>query len=175
MSAVARERIELLPSRALAVAVAAGGAAIAALGVALAIGGASEGRLRDGLFAGIVTVGAGAYMVVYALPIARSPQAQAVADERGLHHLPRFGRGFTLAWEEVAALGRVRRGKHSALGIWLRDRERLVAAKPALARPLLRLGHALGRCDLRAGVFASRGTIEAFARRVAGVYGVELR
>jgi hypothetical protein len=169
-------RVELRPSAAFAVLFIASGLALAALGtigLMQSLPGWEEGS-RHSIFAA-TTIGLALSVAGLGVAMARNSKPVLVADRRGLHHLPRFRAGWTMAWEEIAAVGCIRRGKHRGLGIWVRDRDAWIAARSAVERPLLRLSAAMGRADRRIGVMALPSSIEAFAAEVAKRFGVELR
>ena len=145
------------------------------------IGGVLLGRRLLGaagdepLVASIVLLVMGALLIASIGPMAWAPRPILVADARGLHYLPRLGKGESFAWEELAAVGWVRAGKHSGFGLWMRDRQEYVASRPGWQQPLYRLGEAMGRPERRLSVMAGREAATAFAQQIAQHYPVEAR
>ncbi|MBM4015661.1 MAG: hypothetical protein FJ293_11950 [Planctomycetes bacterium] len=134
----------------------------------------ADPRATDRWFAGGVAL-MGVAVVAGMGPMAWAPRPILVADARGLHYLLRFGKGASFAWDELAAVGWVRAGKHSGFGLWMRDRQAWLASLPGWQQPLHRLGQALGRPERRLSVLAGRQAINAFAAQIAQHYPVEAR
>lgn len=149
--------------------------------VLLAIGGTLLAKQIAGtagdepIWAPIVIVVMAGVLLALMVPMALAPRPILVADARGLHYLPRLGKGESFAWEELAAVGWVRAGKHSGFGLWMRDREQYVAAQPGWQKPFFQLGRAFGRPERRLSVMADRAAATAFAQQIAAHYPVEAR
>lgn len=173
--AAAEGPIELYPSKALVWLLVAFGGFFTLMGGGALVGRAFEAAPSEPLLPMVVCLVMGAVTLAFMLPMAVAPRAVVVADARGLHYLPRLGKGETFAWEELAAIGYVRAGKHSGLGLWMRDRDAWIAEQPSWKRPLLRVGNHLLRYDRRLRVICTGGSIEQFAAQVAARFGVEKR
>ncbi len=168
-------RVELMPSKGLIVAMLAMGGLLTLLGAAGLIAISIGRETGDSLVAMVVVLVMGGALELIVLPMLLSPRPVVVADARGLHYLPRLGKGESFAWSDLAAIGYVRAGKHTGLGLWMRDREAWIATQPGWQQPLLRVGKFLSRSDRRLSVFCTGGAIREFAASVAQRFPVECR
>ncbi len=169
-------RVELWPAKSLLVLAVAIGLLLIGIGAAVLSGLLPAARGAAGerwLGAFVVVFGAGT-LAGFA-PMLLRPQPIVVADACGLHHLPRFGRGASYAWDQIAAVGAVRLGKHHGLGLWMKDRAAVDAGRPAWRRPLQRLQAAFGGADRKLAVMNGRTAIAAFCSELAARHRVEVR
>lgn len=170
-------RLELAASKALLVLFVLFGLLFTAYGTALAAGlvPARDGESQDAsqhFLPALILIPAGAFVLLVFGRMLIDPRPIVVADGAGLHYRPRWGAELVIPWTNVRALARVRSGKTSALGVWVRDRDAYFATRPAWMRGMLRARSAMGGPEGRFVAFSDRRSLERFVAEATAAFGL---